>query len=77
MATLSEQSVRAREIIADHITAEEHKAKIGNCIARLLMLKTIKRGEQKGRYDTQWGTKTDLGLFNCINRIMTEQRINL
>ena len=51
---------------------EEHQAKIGNCIAQLLMLK-----KTKGRYHTTWGTKTDLGLYLCVKRIIDEERINI
>ncbi len=57
---------------------EEHQAKIGNCIAQLLMLKSNSRnsiGEK--RYNTAWGTKTDLGLYLCLKRIINEERINL
>ena len=54
---------------------EEHQAKIGNCIAQLLMLK--KTREHKDRYHTTWGTKTDLGLYLCVKRIIDEERINI
>jgi hypothetical protein len=51
---------------------EEHQAKIGNCIAQLLGLK-----KKEGRYNTAWGTKTDLGLYLSIKRIIREERINV
>lgn len=55
----------------------DHQARIGQCIADLLDLKLIRRGEQAGRYDTQWGTKTPLGLYLSIKRIITEERTRL
>ena len=42
----------------------------GELIAYMLGLKKIKRGEQAGRYDTTWGTKTPTGLYNCMVRIV-------
>lgn len=57
------------KLIAD----EEHQSKIGNCIAQMLGLKMAVRGEQKGRYKTAWGTKTDLGLYLTIKRIIDEE----
>ena len=52
---------------------EEHQAKIGKCIAQLLLLK-------KGKnhlYNTAWGTKSDLGLYLSVKRIINEERINI
>jgi len=72
----TEQETHSDAYHKQHHT-EEHQAKIGNCIAQLLMLKKIKRGEQAGRYDTAWGTKTDLGLYLCVQRIIREERINV
>jgi hypothetical protein len=51
---------------------EEHQAKIGNCIAQLVLLK-----KHKNRYHTAWGTKTDLGLYLSVKRIFDEERINI
>ena len=52
---------------------EEHQGKIGNCIAQLLLLKK----KRNGLYNTAWGTKTDLGLYLTVKRIIDEERINI
>ena len=57
----------------DEQAYKERKAEIGRDIAELLHLKQNK----DGRYDTAWGTKTSLGIFLCIERIIKEEIINL
>lgn len=47
--------------------SEQHQAKIGKNIANMLRLK-----ETKKRYNTTWGTKTALGLYLSIMRIIRE-----
>ena len=71
------QRQRSEDYHKQHNT-EEHQAKIGNCIAQLLMLKSnsINSIGEK-RYHTTWGTKTDLGLYLCVKRIIDEERINI
>jgi len=42
----------------------EQQEKIGNKIAEILMLR--KSREHHGRFNTAWGTKTPVGIFNII-----------
>ena len=47
----------------------------GEKIAELLQLKRHKayaEDDKATRYHTLWGDKTALGLYECINRIMSE-----
>ena len=44
----------------------------GKLIVELLNLKPIKRGNQKGRFSTSFGTKTEEGLARSIKRIIME-----
>jgi hypothetical protein len=55
---------------AEEAVRETHEK--GLFIAFLLDLKPIKRGDQAGRYNTNWGTKTPTGLYNCMVRIIEE-----
>ena len=55
---------------------EIHQAQIGKCIAEFLDLRRIEKGEFTGQYKTTWGTKTDLGLYLCIKRILEEKGID-
>lgn len=41
-------------------------------LAELLGLKVITKGDQKGRYNTSYGTKTLEGLGATINRILRD-----
>ncbi len=52
---------------------EAHLARQGKCIADLLHLKK----DKDGRYNTAWGTRTDLGIYRSVSRILKEERINL
>ena len=47
---------------------EQHQTKIGTNIANMLGLMQTK----DGRYCTAWGTKTPLGLYLSIMRIIRE-----
>ena len=47
---------------------EQRQAKIGFNIANMLGLKVSKQG----KYNTTWGTKTPLGLYLSIQRIIRE-----
>lgn len=71
------ETQKAQEARDKQHNTDTHLARISQCIADLLDLKLIRRGESKGRYDTQWGTKTPLGLYLSIKRIITEERIRL
>jgi len=51
---------------------EEKISNVGKEIIKFLDLKPIKSGEQKGRYNTAWGSKTELGLARSIMRIISE-----
>lgn len=44
----------------------------GQQIADLLGLK---KNRETGRYDTDWGTKTNKGLVLCVKRILEENKI--
>lgn len=46
---------------------EEEKDKIGKAIADILMLRKDK--DHKDRYQTTWGNKTAIGIFNTVLRI--------
>ena len=53
---------------------EQEKIIRGQLIAKLLNLKYHKayaKDEENIRYNTTWGTKTNLGLYETINRILT------
>ncbi len=52
---------------------EEHQAKIGSCIAQLLLLKRT----STGLFKTSWGVKSDLGLYLSVKKIIDEERINI
>lgn len=47
---------------------EAEEIKRGELLAQVLGLKLNKRG----RYDTEWGDKTDLGLFRIVERIVKD-----
>ncbi len=47
---------------------EAHMNRVGKRIADALGLKQ----DKLGRYYTAWGTKTELGLYRIIDRIMKE-----
>ena len=54
---------------------EQEKITRGQLIAKLLNLKYHKayaRDEENIRYNTSWGTKTNLGLYETVNRILTD-----
>lgn len=51
---------------------ESEETKRGKLIATVLNLKQIKSGPDAGRYNTEWGTKTDLGLFRIVQRIVLD-----
>jgi hypothetical protein len=53
----------------DQIEQEE----IGRTIAHLLGLKKLRNYGTGIRYDTAWGTKTDLGLYLTIKRVIDEK----
>lgn len=45
----------------------EQQDQIGKQIAKLLMLKKSKTNKE--RYQTTWGDKTAIGIFNTVNRL--------
>jgi hypothetical protein len=50
--------------------SEETQAKRGQLLAEVLKLK--KDPEHKDRFQTTWGTKTALGVFATVHRIVVE-----
>lgn len=50
---------------------EEQEIKKGEEWADILMLR--KDANNKGRYKTSWGSKTALGIFKTICRLVNEQ----
>jgi len=44
----------------------------GMILAEVLQLRLIKSGSDAGRYHTEWGTKTPLGLFRICERIILD-----
>lgn len=48
----------------------EKQAEIGKTLAKILCLKRSKTNKE--RYQTTWGDKTALGIFNTINRLAEE-----
>jgi len=46
---------------------ETEQARCGKYLADVLCLKS-----RSGRYDTQWGSKTPLGLYLTVQRILQE-----
>ncbi len=49
---------------------EQQEAERGALLAHVLKLR--KDSEHKDRWQTTWGTKTDLGLFRTVKRIVEE-----
>jgi len=45
----------------------EEQAQQGKEIARLLMLRRDR--DHKGRWQTTWGNKTNLGIYNTVKRL--------
>jgi len=45
-----------------------HLSRVGKRIANILMLKQ----DKQGLYNTTWGTKTDIGLYRTVKRIIDE-----
>lgn len=55
-----------------NITLTDEQAEIlGNKIIELFDLKEIKRGDDKGRYNTSWGTKTKRGVARTVMSIIS------
>lgn len=51
---------------------ETEETKRGELLASVLGLKHITRGPDKGKFRTEWGTKTSLGLFRTTKRILQD-----
>ena len=51
----------------------EDQDRIGKEIAKIFMMKKDK--EHKNRYQTTWGTKTGIGVFNTIIRLAHDIQI--
>jgi hypothetical protein len=47
---------------------ETEETRRGELIVQILMLEPSRR--ESGRYETEWGTKTPLGLYRTIKRII-------
>ena len=54
-----------------HELSEMHKILVGHKLAEMLNLKALNQ-YQPVRYNTEWGTKTALGLYESVNRIIQE-----
>lgn len=52
------------------ILTEAEEARRGALLAQML---NLKRSPEKDRWLTQWGTKTDLGLYRSIKRIINAE----
>lgn len=50
------------------LTSDTEKARRGGLIAEVLNL----RADREGRYKTEWGTKTALGIFETVRRLALE-----
>jgi hypothetical protein len=55
-----------------HMITEAEELKRGELLAEVLGLKQIRSGDEKGRYRTTWGTKTALGLYRTVERIIVD-----
>ena len=53
---------------------EQEETRRGALLAEVLALKPIRNSEsgENGRYRTHWGTKTELGLYRTVKRIIEE-----
>jgi hypothetical protein len=51
---------------------ETEETQRGELIVQLLNLKPSRRDGEAGRVDTEWGTKTPLGLYRTLKRIIEE-----
>ena len=51
---------------------EAEELKRGELIATVLNVKRIAKGPDAGRFNTEWGTKTALGLFRTVARIVQD-----
>jgi len=51
---------------------EEEETRRGVLIAKTLLLKQIRTGLARGRFNTDSGTKTALGLYRTMQRIIKE-----
>ena len=56
------------KIIVSVFNQEAENTRRGQLLAEVLQLKKLRNG----RYDTQWGDKTALGLFLTVQRIINE-----
>jgi hypothetical protein len=58
---------------------EQEKIRRGRLIAKVLNLKlhyAYAEDEEKTRYHTAWGDKTALGLYETVNRLLTDENID-
>ena len=53
-------------------TTISYEEKAGKEIAELLGLKKIRSGDDKGRFRTTYGSKTEVGLALTVQRILKE-----
>lgn len=51
---------------------EQQETKRGELLAEVLQLRLIRSGKDAGRYRTTWGTKTALGLYRTVERIILD-----
>lgn len=54
------------------LTKDPKGTDIGSYLALLLGLEAIKSGPDKGRYKTSWGSKTALGLYLTVKRVIED-----
>lgn len=53
---------------------DEQAENLGSKIVELFNLKQIKRGDQKGRYNTSFGTKTKKGIARSVVSIILDDK---
>lgn len=51
---------------------EQEATRRGELLAEVLHLRLIRSGSDAGRYQTTWGTKTALGLYRTVERIILD-----
>lgn len=54
------------------VLSDEEKIKCGQYIAEFFKIKTFEVVNKEKRYYSIWGSKTALGLYNSLERIISE-----
>lgn len=58
--------------VSDRLESDEVAEALGIQLADMLGLTPIRQGEQKGRFQTRYGTKTYIGLARTLARVFDE-----